>query len=128
MSRIFVVAFCKWDRKLIKEECLCDLSVWYMSKYTTFCVQCCLWKNFWKNAWQFGRKMIKYQSYQVIAPHFRLWKTFLNFFQKTSKKGIDKGKEMWYNSQAVRKEAGAKNGHWKLNNKREVQSIASAKY
>jgi hypothetical protein len=33
-------------------------------------------------------------------------KTFL----KKSKKGIDKGKELWYNSQAVR-ESGGENGH-----------------
>ncbi len=31
----------------------------------------------------------------------------LKFFQKTLKKGIDKRKEMWYNSQAVRESVAA---------------------
>ena len=38
--------------------------------------------------------------------------------KKSSKKGIDKGKRMWYNNEAVRKSGGQEIGHWKLNNKR----------
>ena len=46
--------------------------------------------------------------------------------QKKIEKGIDKRGTMWYNRQAAEKKAA--NGHWKLNNKREVQSIVCAKY
>ena len=41
--------------------------------------------------------------------------------EKTFKKGIDKRKRMWYNNKVAAKRW--RNDPWKLNNKREVQSI-----
>ena len=45
---------------------------------------------------------------------------------KIFEKVLDKEKMVWYNSRAVC-ERTVRNGHWKLNNKREVQSIVCAK-
>ena len=42
--------------------------------------------------------------------------------QKTLEKGLDKGEVMWYNNE-VAAQKGRRNDPWKLNNKREVQSI-----